>query len=288
MRPGEMSIYRTNMIRLVFGFILSSLLFRYSNHSLLHQLLQPVIFKNDGDFTYWLYHILGLGKLIVQNSAGALIFDCLLVLSCLVTLIYPLQKISVIVFSLLYPLYFLGYNSFVGHHSGPMIGILFISFAFWAGKENTFLLIWQALRYYTILVYVSAFCWKVFVGASVFDSREAAAIVKENLGLYLYQNADTVFAHILYWFFQHPLILYAGYCLAVLAQGAMVIGLFTKKYDRYIGWLPVFFHLSTYFFVDVCFFELLILNFTFIGSNTFSRFLSLFKRKLKLVNTPTV
>ena len=278
------------MVRGVFLFILVSFIFRYYNHVMLHQLMQPVIFKTDSDLAYWLYHIAGVDKLIVQNHTGAIIFDCLLFSSCIISIFYPSQRVSIIAFSILYSLYFLSYNAFVTHHTGTMDGILLITLAFSWARDSTFQTVWSALRYFTLAVYSMAFIWKVFIGISVFHISQPEAIVKENLALYLYLNPNTLFASVIYWFLQHPLWLYAGYSFCILIQGSTLIGFFTKKYDWLFCILIIFFHLSTYFFVDVCYFELLILNFTFIHPELLSRFVAIFKKgmyTLHKANTPT-
>jgi hypothetical protein len=277
------------MVRGVFLFILVSFIFRYYNHVMLHQLMQPVIFKTDADLAYWLYHIAGVGKLIVQNHTGAIIFDCILFSLCIISIFYPSQRLSIIAFTILYSLYFLSYNAFVTHHTGTMDGILLITLAFWWARDATFQTVWSALRYFTLAVYSMAFIWKAFIGMSIFHISQPEAIVKENLALYLYLNPNTLFASGIYWFLQHPLWLYAGYSFCVLIQGSTLIGFFTKKYDWLFCRLLIFFHLSTYFFVDVCYFELLILNFTFIPPGSQLWMVGIFKKRmypLPNANTP--
>ncbi|MEJ7589119.1 MAG: hypothetical protein WKI04_16300 [Ferruginibacter sp.] len=274
--------YREHMVRVVFLFILASFVFRYYNHVLLHQLLQPVIFKTDSDLAYWLYLIAGFGKLIVQNHAGSLIFDSVLISLCLTSIVYASQRVTVIAFSILYPLYFLSYNAYVTHHTGTMNGILLITFAFWTMNTSTFRILWEALRYFTLSIYSMAFLWKFIIGASVFNTSGPEAIVKDNLALYLYLNPDTLFATAMYWFIQHPLLLYLGYGFCVLIQASMIIGFFTRKYDRLLCMLAILFHFVTYFFVDVFYFELLILNFTFIRVDVFSRFTGRVKKSSPL------
>jgi hypothetical protein len=73
------------------------------------------------------------------------------------------------------------------------------------------------------------------------------------------------------WFIQHPWLVNAGALLVYLLEGTMVIGLFTKRYDRWLGWLPVVIALVNYFFVDVFIFELLVLNFPFVSWERWGR-----------------
>jgi len=265
------SAFRQNMVRAVFAFILVSFSFRYYNQVMLHQLLQPVIVKTESDLAYWLYHLSGVAKLIVQDDLGSLLFDCLLVGLGVSCLLWPSRRFLIVIFSLLYPLYFISYNAFVTHHTGTMDGILLITLAFWTTKGNTFLLLWEALRYFTLSIYSLAFFWKVFIGISIFSISQPMAIVQENLALYLYHNPGTGVANGIGWFLQHPVILYVGYTTCIVMQGGMLTGFFTKRYDYLLFLIPFVFHLATYFFVDVCYFELLILNFTFLRPGTLSK-----------------
>jgi len=277
MDNNSVIIYKKNMVRIIFIFILTSFIFRYYNHVMLHQLRQPVIFKTDADYAYWFYHLANFKKIIIYNSSGALAFDYLLTGLCIICILFPAQNYPIIMFSILYPLYFLSYNTFVTIHTGTMDGILLITFAFWSVKETTFTILWQALRYYTISIYVMAFFYKVFIYASIFSVSQPIAILKVNQALYLYLNPNTFFADCMYWFLQHPLLLYTGYILCVLLQGCMALGFFTKKYDNFLFFIPVIFHISTYIFVDVCYFELLILNLTFISKQTFNHLMTMVK-----------
>jgi hypothetical protein len=56
----------------------------------------------------------------------------------------------------------------------------------------------------------------------------------------------------------HPLLLNSGLMLIYLLEAIMVIGFFTKKWDHFLLWIPIIVHLSTYFFSDVYFLEMLI------------------------------
>jgi hypothetical protein len=261
----EASLYRKLITKLVFVFILISIIFRYYNHALLHQLLEPTIFETGMDYTYWLYQILNIDDLIVRNYNIALLFDVALFTCCVINIFLTRQRLFIFIFSILYGIYFLSYNSFVAHHTGPMDGILLITFVFWFKQYKDFKLFWEALRYFTISMLVAAFVWKVFIMNSLFNYEQAEAIVKNNLALYLFQNPSTFFANIVYFFLNNKILLQIGYSFTIVLQGLMCIGYFTKKYDWLLFCFTIIFHVSTYFFVDVCFFELWVLNFTFMN-----------------------
>jgi len=56
-----------------------------------------------------------------------------------------------------------------------------------------------------------------------------------------------------------------------LLEGIMVVGFFTKKYDRWLIWVPVVIHVTTYFFSDVFFIELLVVDLSFLSVTQLDR-----------------
>jgi hypothetical protein len=87
-------------------------------------------------------------------------------------------------------------------------------------------------------------------------------IIKTNQAPFMLQNPASVLTHVYSFFITHPGLSYAGFVGMVLLQGSMIIGFFTKKWDRLLFIVPILFHLINYFFVDVSFWELLVLNLT--------------------------
>ena len=114
------------------------------------------------------------------------------------------------------------------------------------------------MRYYACWVYATAFLWKIING-SFFQVDAGMLTFKSNLAGYLYQNPDTFFSHVYYWFLRHPALINIGHKLVVIAEGVFLVGFFTKKYDGFLIFCAVFIFTSIYFFSDVFFAELLII-----------------------------
>lgn len=249
--------------RLVFSFIFIALMFRFLLHATPSHLLQPPFFLLGLDFTYWLYHFAGIQHLIIYSQAGAAIFDTCLMASCILSILFPLKKIWVISFSVLFFLYAITYNTYIVHHAHPLTMMMLITIPFWFRKNETWQLIWEGMRYYICYIYTMSFIWKIWISNSFFYWNQGVGSVKLNLAEYLYHNPGTWMAIIFKFFIAHPFLLNMGNTIIFLAEGLMVVGFFTKKYDRILMLLPVIIHVCSYFFADVFFIEMLVLVFAF-------------------------
>jgi hypothetical protein len=254
---------RDRAARWVFGFALGIIVYRYFTHSLVHQLQQPVLSESDFDYTYWIYHFIHFPEVFVQNRAGAIFFDLLLLastLSCFIT--KGGQRGIVLLCAVCWSLYGLTYNSYSCHHNHSIAGIMILPYAFLAKDEKSFKLAWDGMRYFCLYVYADAFFVKTFIGQNLFYFPDGVEFIKTNQSAFLLQNPDSALHRVYAFFITHPRLSYTGFVGMVLLQGCMLLGFFTKKWDKYLFFIPIVFHSITYFFVDVFFFELLILNLT--------------------------
>jgi hypothetical protein len=87
-------------------------------------------------------------------------------------------------------------------------------------------------------------------------------IIRTNQAEFMLHNPASTLTAVYSFFITHPGLSYIGFVGMVLLQGSMAVGFFTKKWDKYLFFVPILFHLINYLFVDVFFFELLILNLT--------------------------
>ena len=249
--------------RLVFIFIFLCLVFRFFLHATPSHLLEPPLFLLNLDITYWLYKFLHIPGLIVYNKVGAILFDASLFICCLLAISFPVRRIFIILFSFLFLLYAITYNTYIVHHAHPLTVMMLITIPFWFKKHSTWKLMWEGMRYYICYMYVMSFIWKAFISSSFFYWNDGIGSVKMNLAEYMYHNPGTFMSSFFTFFIAHPYLLNIGNTFVFLLEGLMVVGFFTKKYDRFLIWLPVIIHLSTYIFADVFFIEMLVLVFAF-------------------------
>ncbi len=256
---------RDTLKKLVFGGVLLSLIYRWLAHSLMSQLAAPVLVFPYVDLTYWGLHLMRIPQWISAHYTAAILFDVLLFGTALGSLLTN-RRIFPILFGLLYFVYFVSYNSFGAHHTHCMVGILLVSIPFWFRAEKTFDLLWEGLRYFTLWVYSSAFLWKLLRGSLFHYEQGVANFMNEN-ATHIALNPDAWTTGIYMFFITHPGLSFAASVLAILAEGLFIIGFFTKKYDWWWFVLPIIFHTMTYLFIHVMFYELLILNLTFLPKN---------------------
>jgi hypothetical protein len=262
---------RIILTRLVTGALLFLLLLRLADHATLSGIVSPPLFTANLDLTYWLYLLSGLPDLIVHNRAGAIIFDLMMFGAGLLSFLFPLQRRWIIPFSILLFIYAVSINAFSTDHLGQVWGYMIVLLPFWVADNNKFWFAWQGMRYYTCYAYVMAFVWKTMLNDSFYYTQQGVNSFKLNLFDYIYQNPDNLMTHMYKWFLRHDRILNGGEKFTVLLEGIMVIGFFTRKYDRWLIWIPVTIHVLTYFFVDVFFIELLVMDLSFLSLSQLDR-----------------
>ena len=122
---------------------------------------------------------------------------------------------------------------------------------------------WEGMRYYICYIYVMSFIWKLWISNSFFYWNQGIGSVKLNLAEYIYHYPGTLMSSIFTFFIAHPYLLNMGNTFIFLLEGTMIIGFFTKRFDRILLLLPVVIHLCTYIFADVFFIEMLASVFVF-------------------------
>ncbi|MEO7294097.1 MAG: hypothetical protein ABIW34_13390 [Ginsengibacter sp.] len=251
--------------RLVLVYILFFLLFRYFTNATPSHILQPPLYLIQFDPLYWLFKFSFL-SLINSNQLAADIFDAILFASCALAILFPLKRLFVIFFSLFLLIYAVIYNISIVHHAHPLSLTIIVTLPFWVRRSTDWKLMWEGMRYYVCFIYTASFIWKSVLGNSFFVWNNGVTSTKLNLAEYIYHNPYSFSAGIMKYFIAHPALLNTGHVLVILFEGCMVIGFFTKKYDKLLILLPVIIHLATYFFSDVFFIEILVGLFTFLNA----------------------
>ena len=270
---------RKTIGRLVFSFLFIFLFYRFWVNATPSNLLGPPLKALNFDFTYWIYNILGLHNSIIHNQTGAAIFDILLFTSCILCIVFPLKNGFALVFGICIFLYALTYNTVILSHSHPLAIPMLITIPFFFKQNKNWKILWEGMRYYICYVYTISFVWKVFIGKSFFDWNMGVKSVKLNLVEYMYHFPNTVTTSFLSYLIAHPAILNIGHIIIILLEGIMVIGFFTKKYDRILMIIPIIIHGATYLATDVFFMEMLVGIFTFLSLKD----LEVLKRKIPLL-----
>lgn len=252
------------LCRITFAGIFGSLVYSLLSHTLTHQLCAPVLKYPYVDLTYWLLHLLQIPEFITGHYIVACLFDGALFAFCILSFGYPGKRLFIGLFTLLYFIYFIIFNTYGAHHTGPKIGFLLIPLPFLVANERSFNYLWQSLRYFLLFAYSSAFAWKLLRFSWLYEDQ-GVLIMKKNLAAYLYFNPSTTQAEVYRWLLQHPAIVNSLFITGFIMEGLFIIGFFTRKYDRFLLLLSVLLPLGFYFMADAAFFELLLLSLTLVN-----------------------
>jgi hypothetical protein len=265
MNSSDLHLKRKILGRLVFLFFFISLSFRFFIHATPSHFSEPVLFRLNFDFTYWLYKIMGIPHLIISNRVGSILFDILLLGSCMVCCLYPLKNQLCILFGGLFFLYAISYNTYILHHAHPLTVMTLITIPFFFRSDLSWNFLWESARYYICYLYSISFIWKAFGGKSLIFWNMGANSLKANMVEYIYYYPASIWTSLYKFLIVHPYIINIGTILIFVLEGAMVIGFFTKKFDSIILFFPIIIHVSTYLFADVFFFDMLISIFSFLS-----------------------
>lgn len=223
----------------------------------LHQFAEPILIFPNIDNTYWLFHLLNIPQIIASNYNSLMAFDIIL-LSCSIALIFiSNQRWLNRLFFVLYFIYFICVNTFSGHHSHMLIGILFGNFIFCFDKIELQIKYIYLLRYYLLFIMTSAAIWKIARG-SFFDSHHLSNIIY-NQNLYF---SNIYPKQILTFLIHQESISHILYITATLLELAFVIGFFTRKFDKLLVLLFILFFVMDYYLMGLNFTEMGILLIT--------------------------
>lgn len=283
MAVRELGLYRTSILRIVFFYFLVVLLFRFIHYQLPFQLQNPPLFIANFDLAFWFFNYFGLKDILYQNYIGGLVFSVLLVVFNVLSIIYTKNRWFIGIFSILFFIYALGYNIYLTHSSHTFSGVILLPFCFLFFKKSNFELLWEGYRYYVCWIYLSAFLMKVYFGA-FFQYNFGELTFKENIAWIIYQDPENWRSVASSFFIRNPILLIIGYYIMIPLEGLFGIGFFTKKMDKIFLLLIPFIHIVFYFFIDVLFFEQMLLSILFISTTQWKRINHFIKSPKALLN----
>lgn len=241
----------------VFGILLIVVFYRLISSALLSQMNAPLILFSQ---TEWIYVALlkcGFVQYITSHYWSAALFDLLLLATPLLFLLIRLQ-IFAILFTVLLLTYYFTFNMVTGHHYHGLVGAILMTIPFWTKNEKTFLLLWDAARYYLLYIFASAALWKIMRGSAFHAEQLPAILQMQQLQLQL-ELPDSFRAAITQYFITHGTVAHIVLLLNTILQLSFAIGFATKKYDKFLLAAFIVFVISNYAVMGIMSAELLVL-----------------------------
>lgn len=256
------------------------LCYYFYNSALLSQLSQPLppplIFPSI-DNTYWVVLASGIYHFVIQHAVLSVLLDISLMALPLLILILPNNRILFCAFFVLISFYFITQNIVAAHHFHSLVGVVFLAFVF-CFKGERFEKLWQAVRYYTLFVFVSAALWKIARG-HIFEPNQMANILKAQHAQFLFEQSSSIHAIFIRWLIENESICKWLFIAASLVQLIFGAGFFTKKVDYLLLNLMILFVVLNYAVMRIVSFELLVLGITLLSNKFWEE---------KVQNSPTL
>jgi hypothetical protein len=258
--PYELNTEQRNILaRIVFGWVVVALLWRWHDGAMLSQLEAPVLGNAYKDLTFWLFELLGIPQGLTGSYGLALAFDLSLTVSAALMLVRPQWVWSARVYSVLILVYFIVQTTYANHHYRPIIGLVVAGLPFTFVSLDRFNWMLQGLRYYILFVYTSAGLYKIFRG-SWFNVDQMTGII-ENTQLELFLAApDGWHAQLFGWLLQHQNVSWLLFLLATVLETVFILGYFTRRYDVWLFATAMSLHIGFYFTMRFFAFELIVLD----------------------------
>lgn len=244
---------RQFMARIIFSWLFIVLVYFFLNNTLLSQLKEPVFIYPGSDNSFWLLHILRIPQFFLQHHAFALAFDILLTVSCIICIVVPDQRLFTYITVIGTWFFYFFYSSAAGKEFAQ-IGYLLAPVPFLALKQSRFSLLWDSVRYWVCFLYLSGGVYKIYYGGAGYADNMSNILQQMNAEWFLFHK-DGIQAGIIHYLVGHPSISQWLFRLAVIVDLAMIVGFFTRRFDKWLLAGLVSFHVCNYFLLHISFIE---------------------------------
>jgi len=236
-------------------FLLIWVAYRFWGNTLFSQLGETVIQYPDVDNTFWLFHLLGIPKLMTHSSFVASLADVLLLFLPLL-LLKNWNKWMSVFLTILLTFYYITISSFACHHVHSLVALIFVSIIFWTQDELLQKRLMEAVRYYFLFAMASAALWKIARG-SAFDVHHLSSILSHQHAQWMADYPNGLMTTFYQYLIQNATVSYVLYLSAIVLELVFLVGFFTKKIDILIAILFITFIVFNYMIMGVFSFELL-------------------------------
>ncbi|HMK02981.1 MAG TPA: hypothetical protein VK489_02270 [Ferruginibacter sp.] len=241
------------MARAIFSWLFIILVHFFFNNSLLSQLQQPPLIYPGSDNSFWLLHMLNIPQFLLQHCWAALIFDILLTCSCIICIIIPQQRVFTWITVAGTWILYIAYCSAAGKHYAQ-IGYLLAPIPFLALSMKRFDMLWELVRYWVCFLYVCAGIYKLWYGGFIYSDNMSHILVQDNAEWFVFTRSGPAYGLYQY-LVENPGISQWFYRIATFFDLAMLVGFFTKRYDKWLLAGLVLFHLGNFLLLHISFVE---------------------------------
>jgi len=238
-----------NKLRMVFCIVLLEwLLFIFSgiSFSFLHG---NGFFSLEVDPVSWLFYFLRIPQFITEHLWLGITLDIAIVALLLLFIRDPFNsRIAILLFILL----MLFYVTLMGHlvHRNYQFGFFMIFIPFLFHKEMNRQYAFEATRYFILFFYFSAAVLK-FTNAALSDPAHFSHLASGQFTPYFLEGNTGLRTTVNLYISSHPAFSYSLFIISFVIELMVVVGFFTKRFDKWIAAFVLLFHFANWFLMDI-------------------------------------
>ncbi len=231
-------------------------------YGLLFTSISPIYFLNRADVVLNLLFLTDFQHYIIENRWLQILLDSIyLVLPIL--LVYSVVKsknlkaklaLLTAIFSFIYNLFF-STMSFVSIE--VFLPWMLIPLLFYPKNLQGFYFTLQAIRIVVIITFSAAAIWK-FVSGAIFNVEQMSSVLLIQHATYLAAGSNNMYSNTLLFLIKHTALSYLLYLAAFFIEGIFLIGLYTRKFDKYLVILFCLFLFFDYTLMGINYFSWLV------------------------------
>jgi len=224
-------------------------------NGLLLSQFNPVFFINHLDLTRNMLFLPDVQHAVIRNLTVRISLDLLFIstpLGFLVACLYNsrwqyavavlLTGVNFVYCMLLTSMTMLSIEGFIAWMLVPLV--------FTVSVPSTFYYMVKLMRYFFLLIFFSAGCWKLRAGG-FFNSEQMSGILLRQHAAYLYSAPGAWYSRFIEWLIVHQNISRSIYLVAGFIELFFIVGFVTKKFDRLLIGLFLLFLILNYFVMGI-------------------------------------
>ena len=249
MLTGSLHKVRQQRLRMIFSIVLLEyLMFVFSGVSFSF-LYGNSFFSLEADPATWLFYLAKMPQLITANHWAGILLDTLIISLLLLFIRNPFNNLIALTLFLLLLLFYVTLMGHLVHHNFQFgFCLVFIPFIF--RKESNKQFAFEAVRYFLLFFYVSAAWWKIYYNSLSDISHFSHLASSQFTPYYLEANTGIRTAFNLF-LVSHPSFGWSLYTASVVLELFVIVGFFSKRFDKWIALFILLFHFSNWFMMDI-------------------------------------
>lgn len=235
--------------RIVFGMLCCEWLIIWFSGAGFSGLTGNTFFSLGVDPLAWLPFMAGIPQWLTGHAWAGILADLLIALGILAACINPMRSGWAKTMMAACLLWYLTLTAYLGHRNFQS-GIFLAWFPYLFSQQDSKQMAWDALRYFVLFFYFSAGIFKILEGQWL-QPNHMSDILKAQFIPYYLEGQSGIKVTVNQFLAEKPGLNNWLFNLSVLVELLPAIGFFTHRFDRFIGFGLIAFHLANWFLMDI-------------------------------------